>query len=371
MSTCSVILALKLLKKIQYPMKKLPKDYKLQQNRIVRKRLLRQKEKTRLTHYTRSDRTKSLAEILKRESVDAPVIISFYPEHANETIQFVKRINNVCSEKKIKVILDFSSTDVITAAGAVYLFSELHLLYVKHGRKVVIINVDSAKQRVRSILRESGLLALANDQPQPTGNILPVIYGKDDEHSEDLLDFLMTKAVIHKRLGTANPYEAERLAGQAIREAMLNVKHHAYPNPNPNDNNQWWIIAEILDGELHIAFCDRGVGIPATLPRKNWYEHLRSTFPVDDDAKMILAAMKYTRTSKSSRSGRGLGSRDIQNLVLDRRKGHLTIISGKGHYRLSGTDTDEKTVNIGYDVSGTVIQWSIPLAEPVEVNEYE
>ena len=207
-------------------MKKLPEDYKLRQNRIAKKRLSCRKKKIKSMRGTSSNHVMDLAHISSREAIKAPRIIAFYPKHAEETIQFVKSISKACSEKK--VVLDFSSTEIITAAGVVYLFSELQLLREKSEKKAVIINEDDRiGQNVRGALRESGLLKLVNGQPQPTGRVLPVTYGKDDENVEEILEFLIEKAVIHQRLGTANPVEAEKLAGQAIREAMLNVKHHA------------------------------------------------------------------------------------------------------------------------------------------------
>ena len=346
-------------------MKKPPEDQPLRQRRILRNRLRRIRSKP--VSHREAIRTNVLARILNRTAIAAPETISFYPEHADETVRFVHAIGDSCTTGT-KALLNFSNTDVITAMGAVYLFSELHRLSSERGVKVVTIDANSANKHVRGVLRQSGLLALANGQPQPTGGLLPITFGKDDDYLEDILSYLINSAVLHQQLGMANRVEAEKLAGEAIKEAMLNVKYHAYPDET---DRIWWITAAIFGGELHIALCDRGVGIPETLPRTSWYEHLRSISSLDDDAKMIQAAMEYTRTSHMTKHGRGLGTRDIQNLVLDRKMDHLTIVSGKGHYRLSGIDSRETTTKIDYNVSGTVIQWSIPLTEPTEDYEYE
>ena len=146
--------------------------------------------------------------------------------------------------------------------------------------------------------------------------------------------------------------------GDAINEAMLNVKYHAYPNL---PTRRWWLTCAILEDQLFIALCDRGVGIPNTLPRQAWFEKLRGRTLTNDDGQMIQAAMEYTRSAQDTTRSRGLGTRDIQRLVLEQGAGHLTVVSGTGHYRLSGERRDETVTNLKADVGGTVIQWAVPL----------
>ena len=202
----------------------------------------------------------------------------------------------------------------------------------------------------------------------PSGDVLPVISGKDNEYIKEIIDYLLIKAHLERQLTNVTIAEAEHLASSAIMEAMLNVKYHAYPHQT---EKRWWFTATIFEEQLYIAICDRGVGIPETLPRKGLGEILRSV--VGDDSKMIQAAMRYTRTSREE-SGAGYGTRDIQRLILKQRQGNLTIISGKGHYRLSCNEhgEEEELVNqIDDDINGTVIQWTIPLYPKSEELDYE
>lgn len=138
---------------------------------------------------------------------------------------------------------------------------------------------------------------------------------------------------------------------------MLNVGYHAYPRTE-KEQCFWWIMAEIIDEKFYIVLCDRGVGIPSTLKTHGLPGLMKEFLLGQDDAKMIKTAMKYTRSSRN-RSGGGLGSRDIQALVLE-KQGKLTIISGRGFYSLEGESKAEKATEMKQDVRGTLIQWEIP-----------
>lgn len=345
-------------------MKKLPEDYQLRQNRIIGQRLhrLNRKKKAR----TRELKPGLIARILHREPVKAPEEVSFFPKFADSVIRFVKNIRNICASGK-KAHLDFSNTKRVTATGAVYLYSEIETLSRKFGPKVVMIDRDSCSNNTW-VLHQAGLLKLANGFPPPSKVILPVRSGTEDEHFEDILHYLITRAIQDRQLWSADPLEAEKLAGYAIKEAMLNVKYHAYPDAT---EKRWWTTAAIIKDSLYIALCDRGVGIPKTLPGQSWYENLMRSVRLTSDAEMIRAAMQYTRSRETAKPRRGLGTRDIQNLVLSKRTGYLTVVSGKGHYRLSGEDAKETIQSIGYNVDGTVIQWAIPLSGPAESEQSE
>ncbi len=86
--------------------------------------------------------------------------------------------------------------------------------------------------------------------------------------------------------------------------------------------------------------------------------------PINDDAQMIQAAMAYTRSSNKTRKGRGLGTKDMQNLVLERKKGYMTIVSGRGHYTLDANKNGaEKLFTTQIPITGTAINWRIPLGQ--------
>ena len=309
------------------------------------------------SHSYRPNRQDLLAKGQNRVNRSAPEHLSFFSETADETIRFNNRIRSAV-DRKSRVLLDFSRTVELTAAGLVYLYSEIEDIRAKFGQSAVRINVKNVPRATKWALRESGILDLTNGGPQPRGEMLPIATGEDDQGLVNIVDYLIGQAISGRHLGAINIDQAEQLTGSAIEEAMLNVKYHAYPNQG---EKRWWLTSAILDAQLFIALCDRGVGIPETLPTKGWFEQIRRLLPMDDDAHMIKAAMEYARSSQSEKSRRGLGTRDIQRLVLEQHSGRLTIVSGKGHYRLSGKSGKETATALREDVGGTVIQWTIPM----------
>lgn len=289
----------------------------------------------------------------------APEKLVLYPEQADEVIRFIEYLSNKTRNGK-KALIDFSSTEFVSVLGSVYIYSEIDNILRKCGKTTVRIKDTPFHYQVRSTLRDSGLFELCNYLVSPRGPRLPIIRGKDDEKLTDITNYLVETAFLDHQLDFDSTANTEWVANKAIGEAMLNVKQHAYPD-NEQDNRFWWATAEIIDNTLHLALCDRGVGIPETLSNKSWFQDILKTIKQrSSDSEMIKEAMIYTRSSRQGVSGGGLGSRDIQDLILKSNDGHLTIISGKGFYRLESRET-EVAIEIGRDVNGTLIQWEIPL----------
>lgn len=336
-------------------MKKIPTNYRLRQKRIEIDRIKRRNRHAR--HRTiRPSRTPD-------HEIVAPQSIALLPRQVDSVVLFVRKLSSKALGNS-KVVINFSNTKRISALGAVYLYSEIDRVQMKLSVKIRIRGV-SVKQ-VRYALRMTGIFKLCGHPDPPADTTIPIFRGKGDHRLDDITQYLMDTALLANQLGIDNWDHAERLANKAIGEAMLNVKYHAY---RPDENHDfWWVTATILDDELHVALCDRGVGIPKTLPEKAWFKKFAKTLKLGiDDAKMIKEAMEYTRSSRQTRQGVGLGSRDIQALISEQGRGQLTIISGAGHYRLQAQDgkAHETARKIRYDVAGTLIQWRIPLPQPI------
>jgi len=356
-------------------MKKLPDDYLLRQKRkehALLKRKRKQRPRRRIEHVLlkgkRKQRTRR--QVLQPagnsgyKRIHAPEYLDLMPEHADGVIRFVRKLGHRTVVGK-EMVIDFSRTKWVTALSAVYLYSEIERVLMKES--VVHIQGMSDSQ-VHDALEITGILAVCGHSALPDSSHIPVIKGKDDNHLPKIIKYLMNTALVQKQLNIKDSDYAESLVNKAISEAMLNVKQHAYPQNEVNDF--WWATATIFGNNLHIALCDRGMGIPKTLMDKSWFKKALAALKLksdSSDAEMIKAAMEYTRSSRRVRGG-GLGSRDIQQLVLDAHEGHLTIISGKGYYCLRGKNNDQIARKIGYDVAGTLIHWQIPLHRQSEAH---
>ena len=297
--------------------------------------------------------------------IAAPKQLVLLPEYADDVIQFVRGLASK-TENGGKLCIDFSGTDLISALGAVYLYSEIDKILLRDsGRVTIRIKIgNKSNQQVRDILRATGLFELCGYlDTLPRSGLLPIIRGENDEKLRDITQYLMGSALIYNQLSADNRDNTERLVNKALLEAMLNVTQHAYLEDAPN--RFWWATATIVGHELHVALCDRGIGIPSTLQSKGWFQSISQALPIQNkEANMIKTAMGYHRSPHRKDASRGLGSRDIQDLILQASTGHLTIVSGKGHYRLQGESKNEEAKELEHDINGTFIQWRIPLESP-------
>lgn len=342
-------------------MRKQPDDHLIRQARIAQ---------SRLQSYLRKKRRKNrkispapLASLLSRDMFYLPEKCTFATDSIDACIENLVEMREQLKSGK-RLLLDFSFTQSISATYGVYFYAELQSLIEEFSPGCVYINLQSLSPRHRFIVKESGLLRLTNNIPLSAGKkgFLPILSGTKDDKIDAIINYIISIAETNGHISsdTKSRAQAELLTSRAITEAMLNVDYHAYPDIT--DEKLWWFTALIYENDLYISLCDRGVGIHKTLPRAEWWEHVMGALQINDDAQMIQAAMAYTRSSNKTKRGRGLGTKDMQNLVLERKKGFMTIVSGRGHYTLDANKNGKETLfKTNHPITGTAINWRIPL----------
>ena len=336
-------------------MKKLPRDYRLRQSRLVRKRH-RSWEKARLRRKRRRLSSPLSADHRQQILLPAPTVLGLEQAFFQETTAFFHTVRAALTDSH-RVLVDFSQTDLLTASGAVYLYSEIDRAKRPFGWNAIRLNHHVSEPIARRQLQDSGLLKVANGGPAPRGK-MPIVTGFRDDRVNDIVNYILFEAFHDDQLREEDLWHAELVVYRAISEAMLNVLHHAYPN---KPSRRWWLAATIVDEQFFVAFCDRGIGMPKTLQQPNWLTRLG--LRAAKDSELIKAAMVYTRTS-TLRPGRGLGTRDIQDLARETHaRGSLEIISGRGRYTYVAQDDHEEAEETDFDIGGTLIQWLIPLTK--------
>ena len=149
---------------------------------------------------------------------------------------------------------------------------------------------------------------------------------------------------------------------------MLNVFQHAYTGVDSDIEKQlgkrWWIYAQQVDTQLYLAFFDRGVGIPATLPYNDKWERIeflaKKVLSSDHDSALIRSAMELGR-SEFKTPGHGHGLQDILRFVEENPEGILWIFSRQGLYRYE-KDLDKHVLrDYPTTIGGTLIQWNVSL----------
>jgi hypothetical protein len=155
---------------------------------------------------------------------------------------------------------------------------------------------------------------------------------------------------------------------RGISEAMTNCHHHAYIDVREDgldrqpQTKDWWMFSQEKGGVLSVAFCDLGVGIPNTLPRRQptLWERIKTGGHAASDGKIIGAAIEDS-VSRTGQHNRGKGLKQLLEAAqIDGRDGRLRIYSNRGRYTYE--DQKARTREYATSILGTIILWSIPIA---------
>jgi hypothetical protein len=165
-----------------------------------------------------------------------------------------------------------------------------------------------------------------------------------------------------------------------LSEALINVRHHAYPESGgvPPNLQRWWLFSRFTEpeagrnGSLFIAIYDIGIGIQQSLRNR-----LTAGETLVDHAGKLLdlfglpGAKAIERTLLEAavegyRSGTGLAHRgyglpEMREFVLRSRTGTLSIISGNAQYTCLAERGAGRGYSCGQPVLGTLILWNLPL----------
>ena len=295
-----------------------------------------------------------------------PEFFSLYSDEEFEySINFIEKIQKTL-ERKEKILLDFNNTKNITAAAMLRLQAEVSTWQRYYNRRLVKTRSGTAISTVKTILKDSGFLS-EYDDPESTPRkekILTMRTGTNARGHLNSITNTMNECFYSGELSEEEQSDLYR----SISEAMLNVSQHAYNTDSDLENKigkRWWIYAQQFTNQLYIAFFDRGVGIPETLPRHGQWENIRSLGKViglNDDAAMIQAAMKFGR-SQARQAGRGLGLQDILKFATESPEGVLWIFSRRGLYKYEKNKENPTLVDYPKSIGGTLIQWQVSLSK--------
>jgi hypothetical protein len=294
--------------------------------------------------------------IKKRFTVKAPKNLCIYTKDNHLSTQtFINEFENHIFEHHKYVTLDFSETERITAAAALYLAASINYCQncsphqITFKDQVIAYKLPSKSIRqslfvdtgIWDIIRPGGITKLERimkdmTSPFKTGN-------RPDEQFGDVLTWLSERNI-----------PPRKKLFSAVQEAYLNVKQHAYPEEGTHEflSNRWWQYAIIKENQFVFLLYDRGVGIPYNVGKTD------PKIIIDD--QRIKAAMTEGWTS-TGEPGRGRGSKDIQNPVsISANNDKLLILSGSGRYVYRNEETNIHSLAKRFN--GTLIEWAFPLS---------
>lgn len=326
---------------------------------------------------------------LKSEiKIIAPKFIDLYKaRNHTKTMDFIQKLE-ISSFQAIRsnatLRICFRETMVISAAAGILLLSTIEIIAKNHpSLKVTISRPPNSKQNgdkgtinvVHAVLQRIGFYKAIRLGPFKTKSFPHVdnwyIGSSTQVDGQNLADAIK----ITEDLGV----KTSELYRSGI-EAISNAVEHAYSGKVPTNKaftlKKWWIFVGVIDSRLVILVCDRGHGIPETLPYTqstkllgsikaylaNLYKLKTAKIAHDGDVAQIHAATLVQET-RTKLGHRGKGGKDIKSFVKANNDARLIIFSNKGQYRF--VKKNSKHVDLGYNnhhsIGGTIIEWSLPI----------
>ena len=295
------------------------------------------------------------------------------PQMRTGLFDFLTELRNTSVRSGVQIVLDFSRTERIHSSGAAFLIAE-----IARAKAVGVASLQgrrSSTPLVEEVLQQIGVyesLGLACDVPP------------------------QSESVIHWRVATGTLAEGvkggsilEQYDGRlaegltkglydGLVEAMTNTVHHAYPDTSEGRmrrhgvGKRWWMLSQEKDGELTVAICDLGIGIPKSLPRTKTYssttvrDFWRNSGLDRSDGSAISVAVQLGRTSTQLKQ-RGKGLADIVEAVRISEGGVLMINSNRGIFTVEGAK--ESVFNHSRSSNGTLINWTVPILKKGSVDD--
>lgn len=304
-----------------------------------------------------------------------PKIFSFSKNY-EETLAFIMDFKRYFSQKsKVKcedgllrrAYADFAEIEQIEPGAGLVLAAEIHRFAQVRGTPTQVHDHLWAES-VRDYFLDAGLFDLLHIDPKAITTKSP------SENRRSTLKFTSGKTSQGqdvKNLITSLQSLAGHSVGprpmvySAIAEALANVSH-AYPQwfrtwPY-RTSHQWWASGfwSPSSKTVGLQLYDQGAGIPATLPRRDYWPKLLRMKLLDREstpAGRIVAAMEYGRTS-TGQAGRGKGLAEMAEWIESTGSGFLRIMSGGGEvtYR-PGRKISKRNFHAPF--CGTLVQWEV------------
>ena len=225
--------------------------YRLKRDSMRRRLLLRKRRAQKLSGGQHCD-------------LPAPLRFDLAGSHARRLLGFIARLQQAAANRNIASIhINFSHTEQMVADGTLYFLANLELLKLRYPNKVFTMHPPSDAVAAQ-VLHHVGIARMLGLHDTPYKELHPTVrdwhkasgYNVNTENAENIFDSFE---------GKITP-ELSRSVYKGISEAMTNSCHHAYHGTDtPAGHRKWWLFSREHKHELHVVFCDLGIGIPKSL----------------------------------------------------------------------------------------------------------
>lgn len=297
-----------------------------------------------------------------------------------QLVKFLRLLRKECTRNK-SVRINFGLTEKVYSTGMLLMLAEIDRIHRSLNNECTLTCSYPKDEIVEKVFQQVGLLQIFKKPhrlkiTKEDKTVINWNYASDVSVNQRSADAIM------QAIRNQIPKGYQKLV-TGVGEAMDNAVHHAYIRPRGDrlsgrqdaDERRWWVFAEVLDGWLHVVFCDLGLGIPVTLPER-WSEQITDIVrltrlsPGKRDSRMIRRSLELGRT-RTEQDHRGKGLKRNILKAAEELGGRLHVYSNMGVVGVDCKNGASKYSLGAYDESilGTVIQWSIPITEKQDLED--
>jgi hypothetical protein len=309
--------------------------------------------------------------------VSAPAVFALeFDRPRRQLVEMLATIRQRVEGEGKRVLLDFASTEQMFPSGTLLFMAEIDRMRRNTGDHKLICGNYPDDLVVEQVLQRLGILSMLGLEARKKPEEFPENVRHWCSATGELADGKAIEPIVKCYEGVmAESLKGDLYAG--IVEAMTNCAQHAYEHPRNDDPladrgircRSWWMFSQEKDGNLTVALCDLGIGIPASLaetktwPREVIEKALRTARILPHrHAHLIRSAIELHKT-RTRETHRGKGFGEILDVVRKGGSGYLQVMSDYGVYRYTVGAVPESLKDYGASIKGSLVQWTIPLLE--------
>jgi len=330
--------------------------------RVTQRRTARRRRRLFLQSEAASPRTRRVMRI------GAPRIFGVVNRvNRLELTKFLRALTRAVLVQERRVRIEFANTKSMTPGGTLLFAAELNRI-VRISKERLLSCSFPRDDVVAQVLKHVGIFDMLGQRRDCNVTADNVKYWRAHSGS-DVDGQAAGEAILNYMARFSDP--GKRAVYKGLTEAMTNCRHHAYQAERGDglpSVNRWWMFSQELDGQLTVAICDLGIGIPRSLreDRAGWYGEIVAFLAksgwTSSDGDLISAAIAIGET-RTQEKYRGKGLMDIRT-VLDELGGSLQIHSNSGFYVYEAKTKKATWKTFDASILGTLVIWQVPLPAP-------
>lgn len=296
--------------------------------------------------------------------VVAPAVLALLPrQYLSDVARFLHHLNAAFISGRGAVCIDFSMLKKVVAGGMLVFYADLCRLMSSHPS--VRVRCSASKdETVNQVLEHLKIY-------ERLGYSSGVVPSRNDVvtwkvATSALVDGQKAGELIEAYDSLVGP--RSKVVFRGTTEAITNAVYHAYDYSPPRHSvdKRWWMFCREDEGMLVVAVCDRGIGIPNSLPAKfpgEYWRRLVDRFTLGrqhSDGAFIRAAVQMER-SRTEQKHRGKGLSDVVRVARECEGATVHIFSNRGLLKFSNNRFIQKEFR--HSIEGTVIVWTLPIAD--------